>query len=97
MRKEGAMDSDMELEAKKVLIKRKHELHEETLRKVIEDLQYNLEHYDSFDGLESIFAHVKANAAALLFLCQERKRDRDKRKDPTQPVTPLPPPGKNIE
>ncbi|HRV34275.1 MAG TPA: hypothetical protein P5520_00235 [Desulfomonilia bacterium] len=91
------MDSEMELEAKKVLIKRKHELHEETLRKIIEELQYNLAHYDKFDGLESIFAHVKTNAKALLFLCQERKRDRDKRKEPTQPVTPIPPPGSDLE
>ena len=90
------MDSEMELEAKKVLIQRKHELHEEMLRKIIEELQYNLEHYDKFDGLESIFAHVKTNAAALLFLCQERKRDRDKRKDYAQPVNPLPPQGQDL-
>jgi hypothetical protein len=91
------MDSEMELEAKKVLIKRKHELHEEALRKIIEELQYNLEHYDKFDGLESIFTHVKTNAAALLFLCQERKRDRDKRKAFSQPGSTLPPPGQDIE
>ncbi|MFY9398819.1 MAG: hypothetical protein WAR22_10705 [Desulfomonilia bacterium] len=91
------MDSKTELEAKKILIKQKHEMHEETLRKIIEQLQYNLEHYDTFNGLESIFAHVKANAQALLFLCQERKRDRDKRTDPSQPVTPLPPPGSDIK
>ncbi len=90
------MDSEMELEAKKVFVKRKHELHEETLRKLIEELQYNLEHHATLDGLESIFAHVKTNAAALLFLLQERKRDRDKRKDYSQPVNPLPTPGSDM-
>lgn len=91
------MDSEMELEAKKVFVKRKHELHEETLRRLIEELQYNIDQHDKFDGLESIFAHVKSNTAALLFLLQERKRDRDKRKDPAQPVTPLTPGGRDIE
>jgi hypothetical protein len=95
--KESGRDSDMELEAKKVFVKTKHEIHEGTLRKLMEELQYNLEHYSKFDGLESIFAHVKANAAALLFLLQERKRDRNKRKDFTQPVTQLPNPGSDIE
>lgn len=90
-------DSEMELEAKKVFVKTKHELHEGTLRKLIEELQYNLEHYSKFDGPESIFTHVKTNAAALLFLLQERKRDRNKRKDFGQPVTPLPKPGSDID
>jgi hypothetical protein len=95
--KESGKDSEMELEAKKVFVKTKHELHEIALRKLMEELQYNLEHYAKFDGLESIFAHVKTNAAALLFLVQERKRDRDKRKDYTQPVTSLPNPGSDLE
>lgn len=94
--KESGRDSEMELEAKKVFVKTKHELHEVTLKKLIEELQYNLEHYSKFDGVESIFAHVKTNAAALLFLLQERKRDRNKRKDYTQPVTPLPSPGSDL-
>jgi hypothetical protein len=91
------MDSKTEHEAKKILIQQKHGIHEEMLRKTIEQLQYNLEHYDTFDGLESIFAHVKANAQALLFLCQERKRDRDKRADPSQPVNPIPSPDPEIK
>ncbi|HQG32668.1 MAG TPA: hypothetical protein PLA83_12130 [Deltaproteobacteria bacterium] len=95
--KESGKDSEMELEAKKVFVKTKHELHEGTLRKLIEELQNNLERYSTYDGPESIFVHVKTNAAALLFLLQERKRDRDKRKDYTQPVTPLPIPGSDIE
>jgi len=90
------MDSEMEAEAKKVFVKRKHEIHEETLRKLIEELQYNLEHHGEFDGLESIFVHMKTNTAALLFLLQERKRDRDKRKDYGQPVNPLPSPGSDM-
>jgi hypothetical protein len=95
--KESDRDSDMELEAKKVFIKTKHELHEGTLKKLIEELRYNLEHHSTFDGLESIFIHVKTNTAALLFLVQERKRDRDKRKDFTQAVTSLPSPGSELE
>ncbi|HDP25766.1 MAG TPA: hypothetical protein ENN34_10020 [Deltaproteobacteria bacterium] len=88
---------DSEAEAKKVLVQLKHTLHEETLAKIISDLQYNLEHHATLEGLESIFAHVKANAAALLFLCQERKRDRDKRKrDYEKPGEELPPPGSDI-
>ncbi len=90
------MDSEQELEAKKVFIKRKHELHEETLRKLIEELQFNLDNHGKYEGMESIFVHIKTNTEALLFLLQERKRDRDKRKDPSQPVTPLPPGGREI-
>lgn len=95
--KDHVMDSEMELEAKKVFVKRKHEIHEETLRKLIEELQYNLEHHAKFDGLESIFTHVKTNTAALLFLLQERKRDRDKRKDFSQAANPLPAPGSDFK
>ncbi|MGC9323546.1 MAG: hypothetical protein ACP5G0_02240 [Desulfomonilia bacterium] len=88
---------DSEAEAKKVLVQLKHNLHEEALAKIISDLQYNLEHHATFDGLESIFAHVRANAAALLFLCQERKRDRDKRKHAYEkPGSELPPSGSDI-
>lgn len=85
-------------DAKKVLIKIKHELHEETLTLIIKDLQDNLERHATYSGPESIFAHVKANAAALLFLCQERKRDRDKRGDDyTKPAVPRPPTGVDIK
>ncbi len=91
------MDSEMDLEAKKVFVNRKHELHEETLRKLIDQLQFNLDNHSKFEGLESIFVHIKTNTEALLFLLQERKRDRNKRKDPTQPVTPLSPGGRDIE
>ncbi|HQP29959.1 MAG TPA: hypothetical protein PLB81_01415 [Deltaproteobacteria bacterium] len=85
-------------DAKKVLIKIKHELHEETLTQVIKDLQDNLERHATYSGPESIFAHVKANAAALLFLCQERKRDRDKRGDDySKPAVPRPPTGADIK
>jgi hypothetical protein len=94
--KDHVMDSEMELEAKKVFVKRKHEIHEETLRKLMEELQYNLEHHAKFEGLESIFAHVKSNTAVLLFLLQERKRDRDKRKDFSHPVNSLPKPGSDL-
>lgn len=85
-------------DAKKVLIKIKHELHEETLTQIIKDLQDNLERHATYSGPESIFAHVKANAAALLFLCQERKRDRDKRgENYAKPANPLPPTGADIK
>lgn len=85
-------------DAKKVLIKVKHELHEEMLAHIIKDLQDNLERYASYSGPESIFAHVKANAAALLFLCQERRRDRDKRgEDYSKPAIPRPPTGADIK
>jgi len=88
---------EFESEAKKVLVQKKHSMHEEALAKAIKDLEYNLEHYEKYTGPESIFAHVKANAAALLFLCQERKRDRDKRKgDFSKPGTELLPPGKDL-
>lgn len=88
---------ESELLAKKVLIQKKHDLHEEALAKAINDIQYNLEHYDKYTGPESIFAHVRANAAALLFLLQERKRDRDKRRgDFSKPVTELPPGGTDL-
>ncbi|MBN2298616.1 MAG: hypothetical protein JXM72_08475 [Deltaproteobacteria bacterium] len=87
-----------ELEAKKVHIQTKHGIHEEALKKVIEDLEYNLENYKTYSDMESIFAHVRANAAALLFLCQERKRDRAKRgHDYSKPATVLPAPGTDIE
>ena len=89
---------DSEKEARKVLVQAKHTIHEETLKKVIADLEYNLEHHSTFKDMESIFAHVKANAAALLFLCQERKRDRAKRgQDYEKPATPLAPPGSDIK
>ena len=84
-------------QVKKVMIQRKHIMHEEALAKAIHDLEYNLEHHDKYAGPESIFAHVKANAAALLFLCQERKRDRDKRKgDYAKAGTELPPSGGDL-
>jgi hypothetical protein len=93
--KEKEMDADSE--AKKILVKQKHSQHEETLARVIKELEYNLEHHAHYMGPESIFAHVKTNAEALLFLCQERKRDRDKRKgDYTKPAADLPPPGSDI-
>lgn len=95
--KDGIKESNMELEAKKVFVQRKHELHEETLRRLIQELQDNLENHSKYDGPESIFLHVRSNTAALLFLLQERKRDRDKRKDFSQPVTPLPPKGSDID
>ncbi|HVN70801.1 MAG TPA: hypothetical protein VMU10_02165 [Desulfomonilia bacterium] len=89
---------EFESAAKKVLVQKKHSMHEEALAKAIKDLEYNLEHYDKYTGPESIFAHVKANAAALLFLCQERKRDRDKRKgDFSKPGSDLPPAGRDLD
>lgn len=88
---------DFETQAKKILIKKKHELHEETLAAIIKDLQDLLAKHDKYSGPESIFAFVRANAAALLFLCQERKRDRDKRKgDYTKPAQELPPSGSDL-
>ncbi|HOJ13791.1 MAG TPA: hypothetical protein PLT69_04790 [Deltaproteobacteria bacterium] len=88
---------ETELQAKKILIQKKHELHEETLARVIHDLEDTLERYEKYSGPESIFAFVRANAAALLFLCQERKRDRDKRKgDYTKPAQELPPSGSDL-
>ena len=88
---------EFEAQAKKILVQKKHSMHEETLAKAIKDLEYNLQHYDKYTGPESLFAHVKANAAALLFLCQERKRDRDKRKgDFTKPGSELPPSGSDL-
>ncbi len=95
--KDGIKDSNMELEAKKVFVQQKHGLHEETLKRLIEELQSNLEKHNEYDGPESIFLHVKSNTAALLFLLQERKRDRDKRKDFSQPVTSLPPKGSDFD
>ncbi len=87
-----------EEEAKKVLIQQKHGMHEEMLSRVIKDLEYNLEHHARYTGEESLFAHVRANAAALLFLCQERKRDRAKRGENfTKPVQPIPPAGSDLK
>lgn len=83
--------------AKKIMVQKKHSMHEEALAKAIGDIEYNLEHHDKYSGPESIFAHLKANATALLFLLQERKRDRDKRKgDYTKPVSDLPPGGSDL-
>ncbi|HWR68074.1 MAG: hypothetical protein MZU95_09625 [Desulfomicrobium escambiense] len=88
---------EYEAQARKIQLQRKHSMHEETLARVIQDLEENLARHDKYTGPESIFAHVKANAAALLFLCQERKRDRDKRKgDYSKPVQELPPSGSDI-
>jgi len=89
---------EFETQAKKIMVQKKHSMHEEALAKAIKDLEYNLEHYDKYTGPESMFAHVKANASALLFLCQERKRDRDKRKgDFTKPASELPPGGRDMD
>jgi len=86
-----------ETQAKKIMVQQKHSLHEEALAKVIKDLEENLARHPAYTGPESIFAHVRANAAALLFLCQERKRDRDKRKgDYTKPAQDLPPSGSDL-
>jgi len=86
-----------ESDAKKVLVQQKHVQHEETLAKIIKDLESNLKNYSTYTGPESIFAHVKTNSEAILFLCQERKRDRDKRKgDYARPAAELPPPGKDL-
>ena len=93
--KDHVMDSEMELEAKKVFVKRKHELHEETLRKLIEELQYNLEHHATLDGLESIFAHVKTNAAALLFLLQSASGTGTRERTTASPSI-LPTPGSDM-
>lgn len=88
---------EYEAQAKKVLVQKKHSMHEETLAKVIHDLEETLKLHDKYTGPESIFAYVKANAAATLFLCQERKRDRDKRRgDFTKPATELPPSGSDL-
>lgn len=88
---------EYESQAKKIMVQQKHSMHEEVLARIIHDLEENLAHHDQYTGPESIFAHVKTNAAALLFLCQERKRDRDKRKgDYTKPVQELPPSGSDI-
>ncbi|MEA2101674.1 MAG: hypothetical protein U9P80_03750 [Thermodesulfobacteriota bacterium] len=71
---------DSEEDAKKVLIQKKHDMHEEFLSSAIKDLRYNLDHYGKTrNDMEAVSAHVRANARALLFLCEERKRDRDKR------------------
>ena len=86
-----------ETQAKKIMVQQKHSLHEEALAKVIKDLEENLARHAAYTGPESIFAHVRANAAALLFLCQERKRDRDKRKgDYAKPAQDLPPSGSDL-
>jgi hypothetical protein len=88
---------DAESEAKKVLVQQKHVQHEETLSRIIKDLEYNLENYSTYSGPESIFAHLKTNSEAILFLCKERKRDRDKRKgDFSKPASDLPTPGKDL-
>ena len=88
---------EYEAQAKKIMVQQKHHLHEEILAKVIHDLEENLERYATYSGPESIFAHVKTNAAALLFPCQERKRDRDKRKgDYAKPAQELPPSGSDL-
>jgi len=90
------MDEHEDL-AKRIMVQKKHSMHEEALAKAIRDIEYNLEHHDKYAGPESMFAHVKANAAALLFLLQERKRDRDKRKgDYTKPAVDLPPGGADL-
>jgi hypothetical protein len=48
--------------------------------------------------MESIFAHLKANASAVLFLCQECRRDRVKRgKAFEKPATTLAAPGSDFK
>jgi hypothetical protein len=86
----------IEDDAKKVMVQRKHELHEETLINCMADLQEALTEHAEFKSMEDIFAHVKATSATVLFLLQERKRDRDKRgSDFSKPVNPLHSPGMN--
>jgi hypothetical protein len=88
---------EFEAQAKKVLVQKKHSMHEETLARVIHDLEQNIARHDRYTGPESLFAHVKAISEALLFLCQERKRDRDKRKgDYSKPAGDIPPSGSDL-
>lgn len=80
----------IEDDAKKVMVQRKHELHEETLTSCIAELQNVLSNHTDYKSMEDIFAHVKATSATVLFLLQERKRDRDKRGgDFTKSVNPI--------
>jgi len=51
---------DYEAEAKKILIKKKHELHEETLMRIIQELQDLLVKHEKYAGPESIFAFARA-------------------------------------
>jgi hypothetical protein len=88
----------IEDDAKKVMVQRKHELHEETLSNCIADLQDVLGSHTDYSSQQDIFALVKATSAAVLFLLQERKRDRDKRgSDFTKPVIPLSPAGIDVK
>jgi hypothetical protein len=88
----------IEDDAKKVMVQRKHELHEETLLNCIAGLKDVLDMHTDYSSQQDIFAHVRATSAAVLFLLQERKRDRDKRgSDFRKPVAPLSPAGTDIK
>lgn len=88
----------IEDDARKVMVQRKHELHEETLTRCISELQNVLETHTVYNNMDDIMAHVKATSEAVLFLLQERKRDRDKRgRDFTRPVNPLSSAGTDIK
>jgi hypothetical protein len=79
------------------MVQRKHELHEETLAKCIKDLQDVIERYAGDNSPEALYSHVKTTSAAVLFLLQERKRDRDKRGgDYSRPANILPPIGVDL-
>jgi hypothetical protein len=88
---------EFEAQAKNVHVQKKPRMPDETLARVIHALEPNIARHDKYSGPESMFAHVKTISEALLFLCQERKRDRDKRKgDYSKPASDIPPSGSDL-
>ncbi len=68
----------MSKSADEIRIEMKHDEHNALLNSLINDLERlaSTEPYKA--DLETILEYARANTRALLFLCQERKRDRQK-------------------
>lgn len=57
----------------------KHEEHNETLDRLIDDIDKLLAGGKDFEGMQDIYAFMRLNTEAVLFLLKERRRDRKRR------------------
>jgi len=65
--------------AEEIRTELKHEEHNETLDRLIDDIDMLLEGRKQFEGMEDIYAFMRLNTEAVLFLLKERRRDRKRR------------------
>ncbi|OPZ59589.1 MAG: hypothetical protein BWY87_00929 [Deltaproteobacteria bacterium ADurb.Bin510] len=65
--------------AEEIRTELKHEEHNETLDRLIDDIDTLLSDRKQFEGMEDIYAFMRLNTEAVLFLLKERRRDRKRR------------------